>query len=170
MSGSVELPWAYALAHLGIMLELRGGLLGRLGPSMLALCWPSSGTMLRLCCVCWVVVGLCWPSLGLYWAWLGRLGPMLAQLGTMLGVPGSYVWDYIGFGWAVLGLCWPSLGLCWAFLGSMLGHVGSVLAYLGAMLRRLGTMKGHQRAKVVWKHVPSHFFTVFAVFFTHSTF
>ena len=179
MSGSVELPWAYALAHLGIMLELRGGLLGRLGPSMLALCWPSSGPS--------------WDYVETMLCLLGRRGPMLAELGTILGLvgpswayvgpawdyvlPGSYVWDYIGFGWADLGRLGPML----AQLGTMLGVpgfyvgpswlcVGLSWGYVAPSSDYVERRKDIKVQKLYENMFPSQFFTVFAVFFTHSTF
>ena len=116
MSGSVELPWAYALAHLGIMLELRGGLLGRLGPSMLALCWPSSGPS--------------WDYVETMLCLLGRRGPMFAELGTILGLVGPS-WAYVGPAWDYVGRSWV---LCLRLYWVWLGRLGPMLAQLGTML------------------------------------
>ena len=83
--------------------------------------------------------------LGPCWGLLGRLGPMLAHVGTMLGVPGFYVWT------------------SWLCVGLSLGHVAPSWDYVE---RR----KDIKVQKLYENMFPSQFFTVFAVFFTRSTF
>ena len=107
----------------------------------------------------WVVFGPSWDYvaspgllrayvyfiLGLRWTILGRLGPMLAHLGTMLGVPGFYV----GPSWLCVGLSWGYVAPSWDYAE-----------------RR----KDIKVQKLYENMFPRQFFTVFAVFFTHSTF
>ena len=134
------------------------------------------------------MLGLCWVLLSCLGPMLDFVGLSLAHLETMLPPRGCFgpmftsfvlnlcwtilglCWDYVGFRWVVLGLCWPILGLCWAFLVSMLGHLGPVLAILGLCCAVLGlcrTKKGHQSAKVAWKHVSKPVFHgICSVFYT----
>ena len=97
----------------------------------------------------WLCVGLSWghlgTMLGLCWVLLGRLGPMLAHLGTMLGVPGFYV----GPSWLCVGLSWGYVAPSWDYVERR---------------NDIKVQKLHENM------FPSQFFTVFAVFFTHSTF
>ena len=133
-----------------------------------------------ICCsYCWVALDLCslyfglmLTMLGLCWVLLSCLGPMLGFVGFILGL----CWDYVGFCWVVLGLCWPILGLCWACLGSILGHLGSVLAYLGDSWGYVAPSwdyveRRKDKVRKLYEYMfTSEFFTVFARFFTHSTF
>ena len=154
-------------------------LLGCFGP-MFTLFWAYVGyvgTMLGSVELSWAYVGFCWvvfgPSwdyvappgvalglcslyfrfmldhlgtmLGLCWVLLGRLGPMLAHLGTMLGLPGFYV----GPSWLCVGLSWGYVAPSWDYVE-----------------RR----KDIKVQKLYENMFASEFFTVFAMFFTHSTF
>ena len=93
-----------------------------------------------------VNVGPSWLCVGLSWGHLGtmlvlgRLGRMLAHLGTMLGVPGFYV---------CVGLSWGYVAPSWDYVERR---------------NDIKVQKLHENM------FPSQFFTVFAVFFTHSTF
>ena len=120
----------------------------------LGLCWPISGDYVGPTWFAfyvgpsWPCVGLSWghgTMLGPCWGLLGRLGPMLAHVGTMLGVPGFYVWT------------------SWLCVGLSLGHVAPSWDYVE---RR----KDIKVQKLYENMFPSQFFTVFAVFFTRSTF
>jgi len=138
------------------------------------------GTRLGFVELFWAYAGFCWVVFGPSWDYVASPGLLRAYVHfslrlcwTILGL----CWDYVGVCWVVLGLCWPILGLCWAFLGSMLGHLGSVLAYLGDSWGYVAPSwdyverrKDIKVQKLYETMFPSQFSTVFAMFFTHSTF
>ena len=169
-----------------------------LGLSSLYFCWDYVWFCWVVLGLCWVSLGCLWPILGLcclprvasglrllYFRFtLDRLGPILAHLGTMLGVAEVNVapsWLSVGLSWGhpgtMLGPCWVLLGR----LGPMLAHLGTMLGvpgfYVGTSWLCVGLSWGHVAPS--WDYVErrkdikvqrSQFFTVFAVFFTHSTF
>ena len=75
----------------------------RLGPSMLALCWPK----LALSCPYVGLMGLCWPLLDLSRPYVA---PMFAYVGRMLA--------HVG----------PKLALSCPYVGLMVAYVGAMLA------------------------------------------
>ena len=147
-----------SLAHLGTMLPPRvaSGLrllyfrftLDHLGTSWsyVGPSWDYVGCCWGQCCA---ILALCWPILRPSWDYVGT---MLGFVGSSWAYVGS-CWDYVGRSWVlcldILALCWPIFGPCCAVLG----------------LCR--TKKGHQSAKVVWKHVSKPVFHgICSVFYT----
>ena len=75
---------------------------------------------------------------------VGSSWPMLAHLGTMLGLLGFYV-----------GPSWLCVGLSWGYVAPSWGYVEG---------------RKDKVQKLYENMFASEFFTVFAMFFTHSTF
>ena len=87
---------------------------------------------------------------------------MLAYLGTMF--------SFVELSWAYAGFCWVVFGLSWDYFASP----GLLRAYVYFILDLRWTILG-----LCWDYVErrkdikvqrNQFFTVFAVFFTYSTF
>ena len=150
LRGCCELVDVVGASLLGMLRRL-GVYVGASWDYLLRLCWgllayvgPSWDYVGRSWVVCWAILALS-RILGLCWVLLGRLGPMLAQLGTMLGVPGFYV----GPSWLCVGLSWGYVAPSWDYVEGR---------------------KDIKVQKLYDNMFPSQFFTVFAVFFTRSTF